>query len=150
MKVRDVMTPEPSFCSPDTQLREVAATMVLEDCGQIPICNYGSMRPIGVITDRDIVCRTVAKGINPLQVRAADCMSQPCVTVTPETSLDDCLELLEEHQVRRLPVVDENGDLCGIVSQADLARHGEETETGFLVKAVSERTQSASRRPRAL
>ena len=100
--------------------------------------------PIGVITDRDIVCRTVAKGLNPLDLTVAECMTEPCVTVTPQMSLSDCCHVLEENQIRRVPVVDEAGSCCGIVSLADIALHTKKSVAGEVVKEVSEPTAAAS------
>src|SRR5687768_11839838 len=86
MLVKDVMTPDPACCISETALQEVAQLMVDHDCGEIPVVDSKETnRPIGVITDRDIVCRAVAQGLNPLDLTVADCMTTPCVTVTPET-----------------------------------------------------------------
>ena len=63
--------------------------MVVEDCGEIPVCEYGTRKPIGVVTDRDIVCRTVAKGLNPLAIKVSACLSAPCVTVVQDMSVDE-------------------------------------------------------------
>ena len=87
MQVKDMMTADPACCTAETSLPEVARMMVSQDCGEIPVVdNTSSKAPIGVVTDRDIVCRTVANGLNPLDLTAADCMSKPAVTVTPEPS----------------------------------------------------------------
>jgi CBS domain-containing protein len=94
---------------------------VEHDCGEIPVCGAGR-KPIGVVTDRDIVCRLIARGKDPLRLRASDCMSSPVITVAPETSLEDCSRLMEQYQVRRLPVVAADGALCGMVAQADLVK----------------------------
>jgi CBS domain-containing protein len=146
MNVRDVMTSKPVCGTPDTSLREVARLMVEHDCGEIPIVDSrDSMRPIGVVTDRDITCRVVAAGRNPLELTAADCMTTPVVCVTPDTSLEDCCNLMEENQVRRVPVVDEFGCCCGIVAQSDVARKASRTLASELVKEVSEPTGAASR-----
>jgi CBS domain-containing protein len=147
MKVSEVMTKDPACCTPETGLKEVARLMVEHDCGEIPVVdNMQSKRPVGVVTDRDITIRTVALGKNPLELRARDCMSSPAVTVTPETGFDDCCALMEDNQLRRVPVVDESGRCCGIVSQADVARHASKSDAGELVKDVSRQThQGASR-----
>jgi CBS domain-containing protein len=137
MRVRDIMSKDVACCSPETSLPEVAAMMVDNDCGEIPVVN-ASRVPVGVITDRDITCRTVAQRKNPLVMEAGDCMTSPCVTVTPETSLEDCCQVLEDNKVRRVPVVDESGACCGMVSQADIARHASKGETGKVVKKVSQ------------
>ena len=124
---------------PDTDLLTVAQMMCEYDCGELPVVkDTDEMKPVGVITDRDITCRSIAKGKNPLEMTAADCMSKPCITVTPEMSLEDCCEVLEYHQIRRAPVVDEWGNVCGIISKADIARYGSREQTAELVQLVSE------------
>lgn len=137
MRVRDIMSRNVACCTPETSLPEVARMMVDNDCGEIPVVSLTG-NPIGVVTDRDITCRVVAEGKNPLLMEAGDCMTTPCVTVTPETSLDECCEVLESNQIRRVPVVDEMGACCGIVSQADIARNASKSETAKVVKKVSE------------
>jgi CBS domain-containing protein len=124
MKVQDIMTIDPACCMPDTNLKDVAKMMLECDCGEIPVVdNEFDLRPLGVVTDRDIVCRTVAQGINPLEVTAKECMTQPCIMITPESSIEDCCHKLEEYQIRRIPVVDDEGACCGMISQADIAIH---------------------------
>src|SRR5256714_1680578 len=145
MQVKDLMTPDPTCCTPDTALQRVAEMMVENDCGEIPVVeNVASMKPVGVITDRDITCRTVAKGLNPLTLTVADCMTTPCVTVMPDTSLAECCRILEENQIRRVPVVDAGGACCGIVALADIAKHAPKRETAEVVKEVSESSRSPS------
>ncbi|MCM2305651.1 MAG: CBS domain-containing protein [Elusimicrobia bacterium] len=139
MKVRELMTKDPLACTPETGLRDVAKMMCEGDCGEIPVVeSKTSAKPVGVITDRDITCRAVARGRNPLELTAADCMSSPAVTVTPETSLEDCCKVLEKHQIRRVPVVDKQGRCCGMVAQADIARRGPAEATCEIVKEVSQ------------
>ena len=145
MQVKDVMTPDPAVCTPDTTLERVAEMMVENDCGEIPVIeNIASMLPVGVITDRDITCRTVAKGLNPLTMTVSDCMTTPCVTVTPDMSLDECCSVMEENQIRRVPVVDAGGACCGIVALADIAKHAPKRDAAKVVKEVSESSGSAS------
>ena len=145
MEVKDIMTPDPACCTPDTTLQRVAELMVENDCGEIPVIeNAANMKPVGVITDRDIVCRAVAKGLNPLTLTASDCMTTPCVTVTPDTPLDECCRILEENQIRRVPVVDASGKCCGIVALADIAKHARKRETAEVVREVSASSASAS------
>jgi CBS domain-containing protein len=133
---KEIMTPAPQCCSAETTLNEVANLMVEADCGEIPITD-ASNRLIGVITDRDIVCRVVAKGKNPSAVTAGECMTEPVVVVNEGTSLEDVLSVMEENQIRRVPVVDSTGCCCGIISQADVARCAAEEKTGELVREVS-------------
>lgn len=143
MKLQDIMTREPACCRPDTGLRDVAAKMVEHDCGEIPVCDEGQ-KPIGVVTDRDIVCRLVAKGKNPLEAKAADCMSKPVITGTPETEVEEASRLMEQYQVRRLPIVDRDGKLCGMVAQADLVKKGPGQIAVEVVQKVSEPNVMAS------
>lgn len=133
---REIMTPSPQCCSRDTLLNEVANLMVEADCGEIPVTD-GSNKVIGVVTDRDIVVRVVAKGNNPASVKAADCMTEPVVVVTEDMSLADVISVMEENQIRRVPVVDASGCLCGIISQADVAHAASDDETGEMLKEVS-------------
>src|SRR3954471_23570437 len=88
----DVMTPHPSCCTPTTPIERVAQLMVLQDCGEIPVVDdEQSGVPVGVVTDRDIVCRLIARGKNPLEATAESCMSQPVVTAREEMRLDEVL-----------------------------------------------------------
>ncbi|HEY7783794.1 MAG TPA: CBS domain-containing protein [Pyrinomonadaceae bacterium] len=145
MQVKDVMTAEPACCVSETALQEVAKLMVDHDCGEIPVVENEDTRiPIGVVTDRDIVCRTVARGINPLDLTVADCMSTPCVTVTPEMTVEQCSKIMEQNMIRRVPVVDADGSCCGIVALADIALHAKTNLTAEVVKEVSEPTSAAS------
>jgi CBS domain-containing protein len=137
MLVRDIMSADPIFCAADTDLREVARMMVEFDCGEIPVCDERG-RPIGVVTDRDMVCRMIALGQDPIGAPAARCMSRPVVTATPDMPIDDAARLMEQYQVRRLPVVDAEGACCGMLAQADLAIKGPRSQVVEVVEAVSE------------
>ena len=145
MQVKDVMTADPACCISETALQEVAKMMVDHDCGEIPVVDDKETKlPIGVITDRDIVCRTVARGLNPLDLTVADCMTTPCVTVTPDVSIGKCAWLMEDKKIRRVPVVDADGRCCGIVALADIALLGKTGVTAEVVKEVSEPNAAAS------
>jgi CBS domain-containing protein len=145
MNVKDMMTADPACCTPDTSLPEVARMMVGNDCGEIPVVeNNSTKNPVGVVTDRDIVCRTIARNRNPLDLTAADCMSTPIVTVTPDMSLEECCKIMEDKLIRRVPVVDENGACIGIVALADVALHTGKNVAGHIVREVSEPTVGAS------
>jgi CBS domain-containing protein len=133
---RDVMTADPACCTPETSLDQVAQLMVQNNCGEIPVIDRSSQL-VGVVTDRDIVCRIVADGKNPIGHTAAQAMSYPVVTVGATTSLDDVVSTMERHQIRRVPVVDEHGCCAGIIAQADIARDGPEHEVAELVREVS-------------
>jgi CBS domain-containing protein len=145
MQVKEIMTADPACCTSETGLQEVAQMMIDHDCGEVPVVeNKQRLKPVGVITDRDIVCRTIAKGLNPLEMKVADCMSKPCITVTPDMSLEECCKILEENQIRRVPVVDADGSCCGIVALADIALHAKKSATAEVVKEVSEPSDAAS------
>ena len=145
MQVKEVMTADPVCCTPGTPIPAVAQMMVNNDCGEIPVVeDEASKLPVGVITDRDIVCRIVAKAIHPVGTIAADFMTKPCVTVTPEMSIEQCCKIMEENQIRRVPVVDAGGSCCGIVALADIALQTRKTVAGEVVKEVSEPTAAAS------
>src|SRR6266550_7631281 len=145
MQVKEVMTSDPACCLAETPLPEVARMMIENDCGEIPVVeNQSSKLPIGVVTDRDIVCRTVANGLNPVELTAADCMSKPIVTVTADLSLEECCRLMEEKLIRRVPVVNERGSCVGIIALADVALHTGKNVAGHIVRQVSEPTSSAS------
>ena len=133
---RDVMTPDPACCTPGTTLDEVAKLMAHNDCGEIPIVDPTD-RIVGVVTDRDIVTRVVAEGKNPAAYTAETCMSGHVVTVRADAKLDDVVATMEEHQIRRVPVVDERESCIGIISQADVSREASRRETGDLVREVS-------------
>ena len=143
MKIQEIMTTNPACCQPETSLREVARLMVEHDCGEIPVVRDG--RPIGVITDRDITARAVAAGRNPLEMKASECMTSPVITVTPKTDVADCCNTMEEHQIRRVPVVDDSGSCCGMVSQADIAQHASAKKTAEVVKQVSKPGSESAR-----
>ena len=96
---RDVMTPDPACCSPTTTLDQVAKMMVQNNCGEIPVVDM-SDRPIGVITDRDIVCRVVAEGMNPMAHTVESYMTSSVITVSADASIDE-VPIMEDHQIRR-------------------------------------------------
>jgi len=137
--VRDVMSSNVECCTPQTELQYVARMMAERDCGAIPVVDsMDDMRVVGMVTDRDIVVRVVARNQNPLELRAADCMSgEDLLVVGEETDLQAVLDRMEDRQVRRVPVVDAKGRLCGIVAQADIAKSVSRDATGELVQDIS-------------
>ena len=140
---RDIMTPAPACCTASMTLDEVAKMMVQNDCGEIPVVDP-SDRVIGVITDRDIVCRVVAQRKNPVSYTADTCMTQPVVTVREDAPIDEIVSTMEKHQIRRVPVVDDRGGCIGMISQADLAWEGREKDVAELVREVSRDTGTLS------
>ena len=138
MQIKEIMTSSPAYATPDTSLHLIAQMMVENDCGCIPIVENGdSKSPIGMITDRDIVIRTVAENRNPLDLQAEDIMTGGIVTVNPETSVEECCNLMESKQIRRVAVVDKTGALCGMVAQADIAINAPTDKTAEVVQEVS-------------
>src|SRR6188768_3808772 len=134
MTVATVMTSCPACCTPSSSLTDVARLMVDNDCGEIPVVEDMQSRKLaGVITDRDIATRIVAAGRNSAEASAMDCMSSPAVSVTSDTSLQECCELMETHQIRRVPVVDSDGGVVGIVSLADVVRSANTATTVAVV-----------------
>lgn len=108
------------------------------DCGCIPIvANDDDRKPIGMITDRDITLRTVAEGKNPLDLTARDAMTHSAVTATESMSVDECCNLMETNQIRRIAVVDQSGGCCGILAQADIAINAGDSKTAEVVQEVS-------------
>jgi CBS domain-containing protein len=136
---RHFMTPDPACCRPHTTLDLVAKMMVQNDCGEIPVLDVRD-RPIGVVTDRDIVCRVVAEGKNPMAYPAEICMSESIVTVQADAPIEEVVGMMESRQVRRVPVVDEHGCCIGIISQADVASVGRTHQVAELVREVSRET----------
>lgn len=134
--VSTVMTSNPATCNVNTLVRDVARMMIEHDCGQIPVIDAQG-RPLGVVTDRDIAIRVVARGGDGTAT-AGDAMTSPIRTVRTDSDLKDCVCLMEEAQVRRVPVVDESGKLAGIVALADIALAGKSRATAEVVKEVSE------------
>jgi CBS domain-containing protein len=133
---REIMTPDPACCSVNATLDEVAKMMVQNDCGEIPVLDVTD-RVVGVVTDRDIVCRVVAEGKNPMAYTVDTCMTQPVVSVRADAPIEDVVATMEDYQIRRVPVVDERGCCAGIIAQADLATNSNEHEVAELVREVS-------------
>jgi CBS domain-containing protein len=137
--IQEIMTMNPACCVPTDTLQEVARLMVIHDCGEIPVVdNMADKRVVGVITDRDICCRTVALGVNPLEMMVSECMTSPAITVFTETALEECFDLMEENQIRRVPVLDEDERCCGMVSIADISRHAQSQTAAEVIKYISQ------------
>jgi len=136
VNVRDVMTARPRCAAPDTPLSQVAQLMGTQDVGAIPILDGD--RLVGMITDRDIVVRAVAEEKDPRGMPSREISSGELVAVGPDQDLSDALHLMAEHQVRRLPVVDDENRLVGVVSQADIALKSKDQSVGEMVAEISE------------
>jgi CBS domain-containing protein len=132
--VKDAMTADVKTAVPSQSLTDVARLMKQEDVGSVPVVD--GERLIGVVTDRDIVVRGIADGSDPHAIKAGDIASRDVVTVRPDDNLDEALRLMAQHQVRRLPVVDD-GQLVGMVAQADVAQEAKEKDVGHVVEEIS-------------
>ncbi len=133
--IRDAMTTNPRTIQTQSPITEAAKLMRDEDAGFAPVVEGD--RLVGAITDRDIAIRIVAEGKDPQTTTVGDCMSGNLVTIDPQQDLDEALRLMAQHQVRRLPVVEEDGRLVGVLAQADVALAGDDVRTGELVEEIS-------------
>src|SRR6266568_9079060 len=127
-RIREVMTSDPSTVDPEKTIVEAARIMKQEDAGVVPVTQNG--RLTGMVTDRDIAIRVVAEGMDPQSAAVREVASTDLVTIDPQQDLDEALRLMAQHQVRRLPVVEEDGRLVGVVAQADVAREASGEQTG--------------------
>lgn len=134
-KVREAMTERPRCVTPDTTVSQVAEVMEAEDIGAVPVLEGEQLS--GMVTDRDIVIRAIAKGKDPRGMPVREIFSREVITVGPDDDLSDALQLMATHQVRRLPVVDEEDRLVGVVSQADVALGAKEKAVGEMVGEIS-------------
>ena len=143
--VRDIMTESPVTCTVNTDIGKVAKLMAQHDCGAIPVVETRPpQQPRGIVTDRDIVLRTVAEDIDPLKMKVADVMTNTALTVAEDDPVEKCLRVMQDRQVRRVIVVDEDNACCGIVALADIARHLEPLRSGEVVQRVSRPNAQAS------
>jgi CBS domain-containing protein len=135
-RIRDVMTSNPSTIEADKPVAEAARIMKQEDAGVVPVTEQG--RLAGMVTDRDIAIRVVAEGKDPQSISVREVASTDLVTIDPDQDLDEALRLMAQHKVRRLPVVEEDGRVVGVLAQADVAREGDDEQTGQVVQEISE------------
>jgi CBS domain-containing protein len=133
--IRDLMTRGRRTIDTAGSAVDAARMMRDEDVGLIPIVESDHL--VGTVTDRDIAVRLVAEGKSPEKTRVADIASRELVTIDPDQDVDEALRLMAKHQVRRLPVVEEDGKLVGIVAQADIAKHVSAVQTGDVVEKIS-------------
>jgi CBS domain-containing protein len=135
-EIREVMTSKVCSIDADKPVAYAAKMMREEDVGLAPIVEGD--RLVGTLTDRDIAVRVVAEDRDPQSTTVRDVASTDLVTVDPQQDLDEALRLMAQHQVRRLPVVEEDGRLVGIVAQADIARQADDRQTGEVVERISQ------------
>jgi CBS domain-containing protein len=142
-RVRDAMTEDPRSIGASEPVVDAARLMREQHVGSLPVTDNEKL--VGMITDRDITTRVVAEAADPKMISVGDVYSRDLISVEPDEDLDEALQLMARHQVRRLPVI-ENGSLVGIVAQADIAlRENEKKKTGELVEAISEPSEGERR-----
>ncbi len=139
-KCSEVMTREPVSCEPADSIKRVAEVMKREDVGAVPVVDSkSSRRLVGIVTDRDIVVRVVADGRNVDSSPVRDAMTANPATCREDQDVSAAVSLMAERKIRRMPVVDAEGRLVGIIAQADVAtRVNKDKATGELVEAISE------------
>jgi CBS domain-containing protein len=141
VRVRDIMTPDPASCTPDSSAGEAARLMRDNDCGSIPVVESSQRKKlVGTVTDRDLAVRGLAEGKGP-DTPVQELMTASPVTCGPDDEVETVREVMVARLVRRVPVVDDRGALVGIVAQADIAREegaASDQEVGRIVEAISE------------
>ncbi len=144
MKAQDIMTENPACCTPDDTVEHAAKLMIEHDCGCVPVVeDTQTNRLVGVVTDRDLACRCLGQG-KGADTRVREAMSANPSCCTPDTDLQEVEQIMAMRQVRRVPVIDDQGCCVGIIAQADLARENRAVgnrEVGRVVERVSEPTE---------
>ena len=140
MLVKDVMTKKVIFCTPSDTAQATARAMKLHRVGALPVVSdLVNAKLEGIVTDRDLCCSIVAEAKLPEKTRIAEVMTRNPVTCAPDNTLEDCEALMQEHQIRRIPVVDNRGRCVGIVAQADIALHA---PAGIVARTLAEISKS--------
>lgn len=137
--VSEIMTKDIKVCTPHDSVTSAAKIMRDIECGSVPVCEGKEV--VGIITDRDIVIQCVAEGKDSNSVHCHDCMSTDVVTCTADTDVHECARMMAQHQIRRIPVV-ENGEIVGIIAIGDLARENIYiNEAGDALSDISEHSR---------
>lgn len=141
-KSNDIMTRDVVTCTPEHTIVDVARLMKSEDIGPILVVDNEANRTlVGIITDRDIVLKVIADGKDPKTMKVGDAMSKKLVTCRADDDVDVAMKAMAQFQLRRIPVVEDNLRLVGIISQADVATRVDAPEkTGEVVKEISQET----------
>jgi CBS domain-containing protein len=134
-KVHEVMSDRPRCVSPDTPVSEAAQLMETEDVGALPVLDGEELA--GMVTDRDIVIRAIAKGKDPRGMPVREVSTRDVVSIRGDEDLSEALKLMASYKVRRLPVVDDGNRLIGVLAQADAALEANEKAVGQMVEAIS-------------
>lgn len=140
-KCSDIMTEDLVVCTPANTLTEVAHMMKTEDIGPVLVVDNEQNRTlVGIVTDRDLVIKAIAEGLDPKTAKVNDVMSKKLVTCYTDDGIEQAMNAMSQFQLRRIPVVEENMKLVGIISQADVARMNEPEKTGEVVKEISQQS----------
>ncbi len=143
MKIREAMSPNPVCCLPTDSAQRVARTMCDHNVGSIPVVlDQDSRKLVGVITDRDLCCSVIANGLDPKNVTIEKFMTLNPVTCREGENLENCERLMQEHQIRRMPIVDADDHVIGIVAQADLALKDNPERVSKTVAEISKTSES--------
>ena len=151
MRVKHVMTKDPAACVPSDSAQLAARIMRDEDAGIVPVIDQEQSRKVaGVVTDRDLCMNVIAEGRDPRTVRVEECMTTKVVTCSPNDSIDKATQLMRDNQIRRVTVVDDSGELLGIVARADVVQRADvkTTQAHETLKGVSAPSDQPSK-PRA-
>ena len=127
MQIRQILTHSVETVSPDTRIQEVARKMKELDIGAVPVCS--GRRLLGLITDRDIAVRAIAEGRDPSEMAVSEAMTEEVIFCYEDQDVEEARRLMEQYRIRRLPVVDEQDQLVGIVSLGDLALLADDEES---------------------
>lgn len=136
MQVKEAMHTGVEWVEPDVPVTTVAQKMRDLDVGAIPVCEKDKL--VGIVTDRDITCRAVAKGADPSKLTAGDVMTEGVVYCSDTEELDDAIRIMEDKQIRRMPAIDEKKRMVGILSLGDVSHAASQQLTGEVLKAVSD------------
>ncbi len=142
MLAKEAMSKDLAFCIPSDTAQAAAQTMRLRGVGALPVVSDAEHRKLlGIVTDRDLCCGVIAEAKLAETTKIADVMTCNPVTCAPENTLDDCEKLMQAHQVRRLPVVDTQGQCVGMIAQADVALHAPASKVAKTLAEISKTTR---------
>lgn len=137
MNVKEIMSPEVVWVNPELTINQVARKMKESEIGCLPVRKTADSALIGLITDRDITCRCVAEGRDPATATAADIMSKDVISCFDDQDVNDAAHLMGEKHIQRLPVLNRQNSVVGLLSLADLAVHAPNSLAGEVLEAVS-------------
>ena len=145
MKIKEVMSQNPVCCLASDSAQSVARMMCERNIGSIPVvCDQQSKQLLGMITDRDLCCAVIAGGLDPKTTPIQKFITTKLITCRDGEDIDNCEKVMQEHQVRRVPVVDGQNHVIGIVSQADLALKGKSEHVSKTVAEISKPSRASA------